>query len=364
MKQNKVTIQHSSQIRAAYQLGGMTGKALVQLFPQYCRATIFKHAKKPINGETIFDRRSLNKGRPRKISSQDERSILRSVRKLRKQEGSFTSRRIQVASGVDSEKVSNRTIRRCLNRKDIFYLQSRKKGLLGEQDLVDRLKFCKKLRKKKLNQGFWNTGISFYLDGKGFEFKTNPHDQARAPSAREWRKRGEGLKIGCVAKGKKEGSVNANFMVAISYGKGAVICKRYDGQITGAKFAAIVEKTFPNAFLNSTNPKGKLFLMDGCPRQNSKVAMTAIDKVGAKLFKIPSRSPDLNPIENFFHLVDSKLKADARQNNISKQTFKQFCKRVKDTVRNFPSSTIDAIIDSMDKRITQVIKANGQRIKY
>ena len=104
--------------------------------------------------------------------------------------------------------------------------------------------------------------------------------------------------------------------------------------------------------------------MDGCPRQNSKVAMTAIDKVGAKLFKIPSRSPDLNPIENFFHLVDSKLKADARQNNISKQTFKQFCKRVKDTVRNFPSSTIDAIIDSMDKRITQVIKANGQRIKY
>ena len=276
------------------------------------------------------------------MSAQDERSILCRVKRLRKQEGSFTSRRIQ------SNVVSNQTVRRCLNRHSIYYLQSRKKGLLGEQDLVDRVKFCRKLRRKKLREEFWKEGLSFYLDGKGFEFKTNPQDQVRAPSAREWRKRGEGLKIGCVAKGKKEGAVNANFMVAISYGKGVVLCKRYEGQITGETFAAIVEGKFPEAFENSSNPKGKRFLMDGCPRQNCKVAIRAIDKVRGKLFKIPSRSPDLNPIENFFHLVDKKLKADARSKNIMKETYKQFCKRVKNTVKMFQCSTIDAIINSMD----------------
>ena len=66
MKQNKVTIENSSQIRAAYQLAGVRGEAPLKLFPQYRKATIYKHAKKPINGEKVFDRRSTNKGRPRK----------------------------------------------------------------------------------------------------------------------------------------------------------------------------------------------------------------------------------------------------------------------------------------------------------
>ena len=65
--------------------------------------------KKPINGEKVFDRRSTNKGRPRKLTLQDTRSIMRSVKKLRTQIGSFTSRRIQLGPGVVYG-VSNRTL--------------------------------------------------------------------------------------------------------------------------------------------------------------------------------------------------------------------------------------------------------------
>ena len=103
------------------------------------------------------------------MSVQDEQGILRSVKRLYKQEGYFTSRRIQADSGIDSNVVSNRTVR-SLNQHSILYLQSCKKGLLGEQDLADRIKFCRKLRRKKLGAEFWK----------------------------------EGLKIGCVAKGKKK----------------------------------------------------------------------------------------------------------------------------------------------------------------
>ena len=63
------------------------------------------------------------------------------------------------------------------------------------------------------------------LTVKDLIFKTNPLDQARAPKAREWRKKNEGLEIGCTAKGKKEGSVNSNFMVGISYNGGVVLCE-------------------------------------------------------------------------------------------------------------------------------------------
>ena len=81
--------------------------------------------------------------------------------------------------------MSGRTIRNCLNEDGYWYLQTRKKGLLHAKDLKSRVKFCKKIRKQKLNDEFWRSGISFYLDGKGFQYKINPYDQARTPGARE-----------------------------------------------------------------------------------------------------------------------------------------------------------------------------------
>ena len=39
--------------------------------------------------------------------------------------------------------------------------------------------------------------------------------------------------------------------------------------------------------------------------------MKAINETGATLFAIPPRSPDLNPIENLFHVVKSELEDQA-----------------------------------------------------
>ena len=235
---------------------------------------------------------------------------MRTVKRLRESDGTFTSRRVQLESEI-GRKVCNRTVRRVLNRNVYGYYQSRKKGVLLKKDLSNRLKFCRKVNRLWLGADFWKIGISFYLDGKGYEYKRNPLDQARAPKAREWRKKGEGLSFHCTAKGKKEGSTNANFMVAIAYGKGTVMCKQYHGSITGERFADIVRTEFPQAFENSANCKGKLFLMDGCPRQNSAAARNAVDKLNARSLVIPARSLDLNPIENFFHLMNNELTAQA-----------------------------------------------------
>jgi hypothetical protein len=358
----KVSLEHSAQIRAAYQLSKIRGRRLLKLFPQYSKAVIYKHAKKPLNGVAVVDKRRKNRGRPTKLSVQDKRSILRAVKSLRDKEGSFTSKRIQLESGVNH--VTSRTVRHYLNEQGYWYLQTRKKGLLHAKDLKSRARFCRKIKKKQLGEEFWRTGISFYLDGKGFQYKSNPYDQARAPGAREWRKRGEGLKFNCTAKGKKEGSINVNFMVGISYGKGVVLCEQYHGTITGEKFAAIVKSSFPKAFKKSSNPKAKRFLMDGCPRQNSKMAMRAIERVGGVVFKIPPRSPDLNPIENFFHTLTVRLNNDAIEKQITKESFTQLSTRVKETTLNFRTEEIDKIIDSMDKRISAVINGNGERTKY
>ena len=363
MKQNNVTVRHSAEMAALYQIAGLRGKALIDKFPQYSRATIYRHAKKELNGLAPFDRRKKNPGRPRKVTAQDKRAIIRAVPKLREEEGWFTSARVAVQAGV-AEKFSNRTVRRVLNGEGFKYCQARKKGLLLHRDLKARKEFCNKVKALKLGPDFWKYHIAFYLDGKGFQFKTNPLDQARAPRARLWRKVSEGLKYGCTAKGQKEGAVNANFMVAISYNHGVVLRDQYFGSITGEKFADIVRDSFPQAFQRSIDPRGKRFLMDGCPRQNCKKAMDAIDEVNAKLFSIPSRSPDLNPIENFFHLINNELRRQVLEENIMKETFESFSARVKETMLNFPIATIDKLIESMAKRIDLVLRSEGMRIKY
>jgi hypothetical protein len=91
----------------------------------------------------------------------------------------------------------------------------------------------------------------------------------------------------------------------------------------------------------------------------------AIDKINALVLKIPPRSPHLNPIENFFHTLTVRLNNDAFQKNIStKDTFKELSSLVKETILSVSSEEIDKIIDSMDKRITAILKGKGQRTKY
>lgn len=115
--------------------------------------------------------------------------------------------------------------------------------------------------------------------------KSNPRDQARAPKATEWRKVYEGLDVDCLAKCKKEGNKNRNFMVAVSYGKGVVLSKQYFGAITDGKVAKIIriDEAFDEAFASSCNPDDKVFLQDGCPRQNSAIARRAWERKGGLL---------------------------------------------------------------------------------
>ena len=104
----KISVENSCQIRALYQISNVRGKNLLQMFLQYSNAQKYVHAKKPINGEPVFNHRKLNKGRPRKFSAHDERSLKRTIPKLRKVVGSFTSRGLQLESGTSH--VSNRTL--------------------------------------------------------------------------------------------------------------------------------------------------------------------------------------------------------------------------------------------------------------
>ena len=153
-------------------------------------------------------------------------------------------------------------------------------------------------------------------------------------------------------------------MAAIVYGKSAVMCIQYQGRIHGPKFANMIREDFPSAFEKNANAVKKPFLQDGGPSQNSAVAHRALNDIGAMIFAIPPRSLDLNPVENFSHLINIELKKDTISRHIQSESLEQFSARVRSIIMKFPSEKIDKIFDSMDKRIGLVMKANGSRIEY
>ena len=309
----------------------------------------------------MADKRKPNKGRPKKLNVRDERNIIRALKTLRKSTAKFSARKIQEEANLQN--VSIKTIRRVLHKHGYKYLQSRKKGLMSQADKSKRLAFARKA--KGFPSGFWKDTIKFYLDGVGFAHKMNPSSEARAAASMAWRKPSEGLERS--TKGKKEGSGGkmVNVFVAIAHGHGVVLCKQYPWTVTGERFAAFVSNCFPATFEKcGLQPQGQLFLQDGDPRQTSKAARRAWESLGCEMFSIPARSPDLNPIENIFHLIRNKLKEDAIEKEIVRENYDEFSKRITTTIAEFPASVINKTIESMSQRIDMIIKARGVRIKY
>ena len=72
----------------------------------------------------------------------------------------------------------------------------------------------------------------------------------------------------------------------------------------------------------------RLFVMDNDPSRRSKSATMALTEIEAELLEIPPRSPDIDCIENVFHLVKRYLEEEAIAENITNETFEQFKQRI------------------------------------
>ena len=123
-------------------------------------------------------------------------------------------------------------------------------------------------------------------------------------------------------------------------------------------------RNFKTIFSFSCNPEGNLFIQDSDPNQNSKLSKTEMRNCGAQLLAIPPRSPDINPIENGFHLIGEDLSQQAVEQNITRGSFESFSARVKKALMDFPIKVIDNTIGSIHSRMEAIVKNKGQRLKY
>ena len=168
------------------------------------------------------------------------------------------------------------------------------------------------------------------------------------------------------AKGIKNlaGGRRIHFLVAISSGSGVVLLEEY-AKMQGHYFAKVVQNTLHSRLLELAQMKGRvdlIFVMDNDPCQTSKVALDAIEECGLKFLNSPPRSPDINPIENVFHIVKVALIKEAMEQKISKESFLQFKERVVKHLKNYNVFTIDRTIASLPKKLKILSQNKGYRI--
>ena len=131
-------------------------------------------------------------------------------------------------------------------------------------------------------------------------------------------------------------------------------------------FAKFIGESF-NLCFGKAGPKvdGKrIFVMDNDPSQTSKMAMSALRNIECELHEIPPRSPDLNPIENTFHLVKKRLKDEAIRLRITEESFEHFKQRLLNCLDSLDVPTIDRTILSMPKRVKGILTEKGRRLIY
>ena len=103
-----------------------------------------------------------------------------------------------------------------------------------------------------------------------------------------------------------------------------------------------------------------IFQQDNTPCHSSKDTIDWLNKNNIKVLKWPSRSPDLNPIENLWEIITRAVYANGKQFSCVTE--------LKDAIllawENIELETLEKLVGSMSNRVFEIIKANGGSIKY
>jgi transposase len=83
-----VTPRQSATMNILHNVNKLSIRQIHEKFPKFSLSTVFRHAIHKL--QITFPKRS---GRPRKVTERDERELIRVLKKLRKTDGSLTSKK-------------------------------------------------------------------------------------------------------------------------------------------------------------------------------------------------------------------------------------------------------------------------------
>jgi transposase len=272
-----------------------------------------------------------------KLNRRDKSRILRAVRAKK-----MNSTQIKNELSLT---VTSRTVRNVLSREpNIKFGKMQSKPILTKKHKKARLEFA---RKYMSGNEFWKSVIfsdekKFNLDGPdGIHHYWHDIRQEKQYLSR-----------------RVQGGGSVMVWAAFGY-KGVTDIVFIDGRMNSGKYQELLRlQLLPVA--HNIGGQNWIFQQDNASIHCSRSTKNWFSVQNIRILDWPSRSPDLNPIENLWGIIVRDIYKNGRQFN----SVPELKTAIKQSWLNIPDETREKLVESMSKRIYDVIYNRGGHTKY
>jgi len=250
---------------------------------------------------------------------------------------------------VGGPQVTRKTVSNRLNEQGLRGCVAARKPWISEQNRRRRLQFARQhlhWTENEWSKVMWSDESQFCFRG----------DSGNRTFVR--RRVGERLKLECMKGTVKHGGGNVMVWGAMcSQGVGYFV--HIDEIMTGEVYRLILDANLlPSAEFLMHGQESWIFQQDNDPKHTSRTAQQWLRENQVTAMDWPPQSPDLNPIENLWDLLDRK------RNEIHARNAAQLFQILTDAWASILPEDCQKLINSMPRRLQAVIDANGGPINY
>lgn len=284
------------------------------------------------------------RGRPKKIDKKTESRLMRKVQLLKSQKKRCTAVKLKDELGLNN--VSLRTIHRTLRRNDLKYSKAKLKPVLSKKHKDARVDWAKKRIRENLN---WKMVVfsdekRFTLDGPDSWSTWMREDEEMIRAHRQ--NKGGGIMI--------FGIVTSN---------GFLWVKELKGKVNSTKYIELLSQHVKPVLDEHFHGENYFFQQDNCPIHVSAQSKRWFNESNFHVIDWPSRSPDLNIIENVWSMMSNIIYSE--NSHFSRlDELRTAVDNCVDFINQNKQNCLKKLFDSIPDRLINVISSKGKTLKY
>jgi transposase len=303
-------------------------------------STVKKYCK-----ENEVEARKSKEGRRRKLSSETKKDLIGKYKRNNLQFLSDGKADLAKKFGVT---VCRQTVKNYLKKDGLKCFKKRSKPELSEINVSKRLKFAEQFSEFSYFQWkdvLWTDESKYCLiKGKEIYWNRRPVPLKEENIKRTKKFNGESIIVwGCIT------------------GEGTGELVRLKSKVDSNAYIKILEDGLLRTIENKNlDPNKVIFMQDNAPIHTSRITKEWLNLHKINVMDWPPQSPDINPIENLWEIIDKKI----RKRSIQPSNLEELWLAIKEEWDNIDKELIRKLYLSMPKRVKVLKECGGKYTKW